>query len=52
MKKLYIDKTETEKVLKEITALQARKNCFVNVSVKPYTGKKFDRKNTVAIAIG
>lgn len=48
----YIDKKDTNKVLEEITKAQVKANCFVNVSVKPYNGKKYNKENTVVVTVG
>lgn len=54
MAKRYIT-TEKENVpalIKSINSQQNRTNCFYNVSVKDYNGKKHDKKNTATIIIG
>lgn len=48
---IYTDKAKANETLAKITAQQAQKNLFVNVSVKPYNGKKYPA-GTVAIKIG
>lgn len=52
MKRYYINKEDTSRVLQAITQAQVKNNCFVNVSVKPYKGKKYDKENTVVITVG
>lgn len=52
MKRLYIDRAQLDRVLNEITKAQAKVNCFTNVEVKPYTGKKYDPRNTCMVVIG
>ena len=47
MKRYYINKADTEKVIERITAAQQKANIFCNVAVKPYRGKKHDPANTV-----
>lgn len=39
-------------LIKKISEQQTRNKCFYNVTVKPYTGKKYDNQNTVTITIG
>jgi len=48
---IYTDKAKANEALVKITAQQAKNNLFVNVSVKPYNGKKYPA-GTVAIKIG
>lgn len=48
MKRYYINKADTEKVIDQITAAQRKANNFCNVAVKPYKGKKYDPENRAA----
>lgn len=52
MKRYYINKADTEKVIDQITAMQQKANNFCNVVVKPYRGKKHDPANTVVVVVG
>jgi hypothetical protein len=52
MKRYYINKWDTEKVIDQITAMQRKANNFCNVAVKPYRGKKHDPANTVVVVVG
>lgn len=52
MKRYYINKVDTEKVIKQITAAQRKANNYYNVAIKPYKGKKYDPENTVVVVIG
>lgn len=52
MKRYYINKADTEKVIDQITAAQRKANNFCNVTVKPYKGKKYDPANTVVVVVG
>lgn len=52
MKRYYINKADTEKVIRQITAAQQKANRFCNVNVKPYKGKKYDPENTVVVVVG
>lgn len=52
MKRYYINKADTEKVIDQITAAQRKANNFCNVAVKPYKGKKYDPENTVVVVVG
>lgn len=52
MTRYYINKKDIDKTLQKITEAQTKSRVFVNVSVKPYHGKKYDRENTVVITIG
>lgn len=52
MKRYYINKADTEKVIDQITAAQRKANIFYNVAVKPYKGKKHDPANTVVAVVG
>lgn len=52
--KRYItaNKENVNELIKSINHQQHRANCFYNVSVKDYNGKKHDKKNTATIIIG
>lgn len=52
MKRYYISKADTEKVIDQITTAQRKANIFCNVAVKPYKGKKYDPENTVVVVVG
>lgn len=52
MKRLYIEKSNIQNVLKAITEEQTRKKIFVNVAVKPYHGKKYNSDTTVVVCVG
>lgn len=52
MKRYYINKADTEKVIERITAAQRKTNIFCNVAVKPYRGKKHNPANTVVVVVG
>ena len=49
---IYTNRDQVKQTLAQITAQQTRNNLFVNVSVKPYRGKKHDQAKTVSIKIG
>lgn len=52
MKRYYINKADTKKVIDQITAAQRKANNFCNVAVKPYKGKKYDPENTIVVVVG
>lgn len=52
MKRHYINKADTEKVIDQITVAQRKANNFCNVAVKSYKGKKYDPENTVVVVVG
>lgn len=51
-RRLYVSKDEVDKVIDQIGRQQHRANCFVNIEVKPYKGKKYDLDQTVVVVIG
>ena len=52
--KKYINTTKENipELIKKINNQQNRANCFFNVAIKDYAGKKYDKKNTATIIIG
>lgn len=52
MTRYYIDKAQTQEVLQAISEAQREANCYVNVQVKPYRGKKYNPDTTVVIVVG
>ena len=51
MKKYYFDskKTNINDLLRAITAEQTKRNVFVNITRKPYTGKKYDADTVIIV---
>lgn len=52
MYRIYVNKSEVNETLSRITRSQAKKNCYVNVAVKPYKGSKHDPTTTAVIVVG
>jgi hypothetical protein len=51
-KRYYIDKKDVKAFVKQITLQQMQTGEFYNVSIKPYTGEKYDKENTVVVVVG
>ena len=52
MKRIYTKKKDADRIMSEISKAQKRANVFINVSVKPYKGKKYSKSDTVVIVVG
>ncbi len=52
MRRYYVNKAEAENLIDRINQQQHKQNRFINISVKPYHGKKYDPTNTVVIVVG
>ena len=52
MRRMYVEKSETRKVIEEISREQAKVNIFINIAIKPYTGKKYNPASTDVIVLG
>lgn len=48
----YVRVTEAHAKIMQITRQQIKTNCFVNISVKSYRGKKYDPLQTVVVVVG
>jgi len=48
----YVLKSETSQIVDQINQKQSKSGIFVNISIKPYRGKKYDPQNTVVIVVG
>ena len=51
-KRIYVPTALVKETIQKIHQDQCRHNLFVNVSVAPYHGKKYDRKTTSVVVIG
>ena len=51
MKRIYVDKSKVNETIAAINKEQAKRSLYINVTVKPYHGKKYDPQNTVVIII-
>lgn len=52
MKRIYVDKRDINTTIEQLRRKQCKANCFVNIAVKPYKGKKYDQKTTAVIVVG
>lgn len=52
LRRYYVAKSDVDRIVNQITRQQNKKGIFVNVTVKPYCGKKYDPQNTVVVVVG
>lgn len=52
MRRYYATKSEANQIVDRLNRQQSKSGIFVNISIKPYHGKKYDPQNTVVIAVG
>ena len=52
--KRYIttEKENIPELINKLNRQQSKSKYFVNISVKDYTGKKYDKENTATVIIG
>ena len=52
MRRIYVRKEDVEKTIERLGRAQAAANLFVNIAVKPYKGKKYDKDEMRVIVVG
>lgn len=52
MKRYYINKADINDAIRIITARQAQRNEYANITVKEYRGNAYDKETTVVLCVG
>lgn len=52
MLRYYVAKSDVDQIVNQLNRHQNKTGIFVNITVKPYRGKKYDPQNTVVVVVG
>ena len=52
MRRYYVAKSDTDRIVNQINRQQSKTSIFVNITVTPYHGNKYDPQNTVVVMVG